>query len=119
GLRHGLAAAVHAPVHRGVILRIGAVDGVDHPLRLLGRRGGVEIHQFRLAEQHGELGAVVHHAPAPVFCGPRTISRRRSVETVVKASRWASSSIGSMASATKASVSSALASAGSMPRVAM
>ena len=118
-----IGEVMQAAMHVGVFRRIGLLDAVEHRLRLLRRRGVVEIDQRLAIDLHGEdreiladaidvVGAVADrrmHRQLPRFLSHATTCS-------ISASRNPACSMPSIASPTKACTSSASASISGMPR---
>ena len=129
-----VAQIMQPAMHIGVVLAIGALDGVEHELRLLRRGAVVEIDEVLavdLAREDREVGAdrldVEGRSNRSEILGRRcehghrpllhsTLTPSQSAEACASASRSASSSTRSSASPTKAWISSARACASGMPR---
>ena len=113
GERHLGRALIDAAMDGGVGLAIGAGDGVDHRLRLLRGRGGVEIGPA-LGDRR-EVGEPVERAggeDASIAIASPAQRANQLPRPRRRPSRTASSPIRSSASATKARVSRPLASSG-------
>ncbi len=120
---HGgrFAEVIGPAMHVGVLVAIGAADGVDHLLGLLRRRRAVEIDQrlaVDLARQDREVGADFLDVERKRLGHLLVHTARLAVRRPPNTSRTASSVISATASARKPSTNNARAVSGSIPRAA-
>ena len=112
GDRHVGRALIDAAMHRGIAGVIGPRDRVDHGLRLLRGRGGIEIGPAVRDRRK------IRH-PVERRGARQSAASSQASASAAKASRTTSLPIRSIASATKARVNSACARGFGMPRLCM
>ena len=110
GERHVGRALVHTAMHRGIGRVVRAGDRVDHALRFLRGRGGVQIRP-----SGGDRGKVADAVEGGSVS--QSAASSHASASAANASRTVSSPIRSSESATNALVSSALARASFTPRL--
>src|SRR6185369_3768863 len=122
GFRRGIGEVVQAAMHVGVFALVGFRHAVEHGGRLLRGSGVVEIDQRFAVNLHRQCGKVLPYAgdvigailDGRMHCHPRASSQRCAI--AIASSRRSSLTMDSMASPTKAWISSAWASFSDRPR---